>query len=210
MKASDFAIVIFDWSGVISDDRLPVYESNMILLKNYGKSPITFEEWLPKTTLSVRDFGPVYGITVDPEKIAEEYRQVFNQTRERGTHPSVYLGAKDVLENLYKSGKQMVVVSSHPEENLFGEAEEYGLKKYFSLMVGNSKNKTEVILEVCKKLGIVPSPKSVAYIGDTIYDIRAAKGAGVYSIGISNGYHTKERLTNENPDKVIESLAELL
>jgi HAD superfamily hydrolase (TIGR01549 family) len=202
--------MIFDWSGVISDDRLPVYESNMLLLKHYGKPRITFDEWLPKTTLSVREFGPVYGIEVDPDYIFEQYRKTLNQVRASGIHPTIYKEAKSVLEKIFNNGNKLAVVSSHPEQNLHGEAREYGVEKYFSSFTGNSKDKTETILKICKEMGVSPSRETVVYIGDTIYDVRAAKGAGVYSISVTNGYHAKDRLEKENPDKIIESLSELI
>ncbi len=203
-------ILIFDWSGVLSDDRLPVYETNMILLGRYGKPRITFEEWLPKTTLSVREFGPVYGINVDPDQIFEEYVKAFNEMRSTGIHPTIYPGAKEVLGKLIQAGKKLILVSSHPEKNLIQEAAEYGVDKYFDLIVGSQKDKTEAILKICGEIDVAPSPQTVAYIGDTIYDIQAAKKAGVYSIGKANGYHAKERLLNENPDRVIEDVADLL
>lgn len=53
------------------------------------------------------------------------------------------------------------------------------------------------------------SKYAVYYIGDTIYDIQAAKKANVFSIAITAGYHLKERLQKENPDLIVESLKEL-
>ena len=210
VKMTNIPIYIFDWSGVLSDDRLPVYESNMILLKHYGKPRITFEEWLPKTTLSVREFGPVYNIDVDPDEIFEKYVKTFNEIREKGLHPTIYSDAKEVLQKLSESGKKLILVSSHPEENLKTEARGYGVEKYFSSIIGSQKDKTVAILKTCENLGVTPSPQTVAYIGDTIYDVRAAKKAGVCSIAKTGGYHAKERLQAENPDKIIESLEELL
>ena len=52
------------------------------------------------------------------------------------------------------------------------------------------------------------TPSNAIYLGDTIYDIRAAKKAGVHSVGVATGYHVRERLVNENPDFVVDSLTE--
>ena len=203
-------ILILDWSGVISDDRRPVYESNMRLLESYGKPRMTFEEWLPRTTLSVREFLANNGITGEPEKFFEEYRLIFNKVRTEGIHPVVYADAKENLQKLKKSGKKLIVLSAHPEKNLREEAKEYGVEEYFISFTGNAKDKAQAIIEICKTMGVVPSPEGAVYVGDTIYDIQAAKKAKVYSVGITTGYHSKERLLDENPHKVIESLSELL
>jgi len=201
---------ILDWSGVISDDRRPVYEANMRLLEHYGKERLTFEEWLPRTTPSPREILANHGVTVDPEEIFEKYIKTLNQVRKAGIHPVPYPDVHRVLEALKSEGKKLIVVSTHPEEYLQDEAKEYGIEKYFTLIVGSSKDKAQAILAACKKLQIVPSRKTAVYIGDTIYDIQAAKKAKVYSIGTTNGYHVKERLEKENPDKMIDKLIQLL
>ena len=36
-------LFIFDWSGVISDDRKPVYEANTRLLRERGLKILTFD-----------------------------------------------------------------------------------------------------------------------------------------------------------------------
>ena len=84
------------------------------------------------------------------------------------------------------------------------------MEEYFISFTGSVKDKTQTILEICDTLAIAPSPQTVAYIGDTIYDIQAAKKASVYSVGITRGYHIKERLLMEKPDKIIDSILELL
>lgn len=199
--------IIFDWSGVISDDRLPVYESNMILLEKYGRKKISFEEWLPQTKLNVIEYLADYGITVSPNKIAEEYRQALNKVRRNGIHPVIYKDTPLVLEKLSKKVK-LAVLSSHPEKNLKDEAREYNVSEYFDTFIGDVKDKNTGIPDLLKSLGI--NNNDTSYIGDTIYDIRAAKAAKVFSIGITTGYHLKKRLQKENPDLIIDSLGELL
>lgn len=205
-----FSTLIFDWSGVISDDRRPVYEANMKLLKRYGKPGMNFEDWLPKTTLSVREFLANNGVTADPDQLFKEYTQLFNKVRKEGINPVMYGDATEVLQALSDKRKKLIVVSSHPENNLRDEAKEYDIEKYFHLFLGNAKNKTEAIFKACKDIKTKISNKSVAYIGDTVFDIQSARDAKVYSIGITTGYHARERLRAAEPDKIIDNLAELL
>ena len=46
-------------------------------------------------------------------------------------------------------------------------------------------------------------------IGDTIYDIIAARRAGVKSIAIIGGWHTKEQLKKEQPTIILASIKQL-
>lgn len=200
--------IIFDWSGVISDDRLPVYETNMILLEKYGIKKITFEEWLPQTKLNVIEYLASFGITANPDEIAEEYRKTLNSVRKNGTHPIIYKDASSTLKQLSKKSIKLAVLSSHPEKNLKEEAKEYNVFDLFDVFIGNVRNKSIGITNFLKTMNL--ENDNVSYIGDTVYDIRAAKSANVFSIGIATGYHIKERLQKESPGLIIDSLQELL
>lgn len=201
-------IIIFDWSGVISDDRLPVYESNMRLLEKYGKSRVSLSQWLPRTKFSVVEFLESFGIYGNPQEILEEYRNTLNSVRKEGIHPQVYPNAKRSLEKLTAKRIRLAVVSSHPEKSLKEEAKEYRIFDLFDRFLGSSRDKTLGILGILKGWNV--SYKNASYIGDTIYDIQAAKKANVFSIGITTGYHMKNRLLKEKPDLIVDSLKELL
>lgn len=67
-------IVITDWSGVFSDDRMPVYEANMGILEAHGKSRFPFEEWLSRTTATPIEFLANHGVVGDRDVLFEEYR----------------------------------------------------------------------------------------------------------------------------------------
>jgi len=100
-----------------------------------------------------------------------------------------------------------VVLSSHPSENLFQEAKIYGLKELFGCMTGGTRDKAKGLKDICQQLKT--DQNRTLYVGDTIYDIRAAKAAGVNSAGVATGYHLKERLQQEEPDILVSSLSEL-
>ena len=50
---------------------------------------------------------------------------------------------------------------------------------------------------------------SVYYVGDSPYDIEAAKGAGVKAISVATGNFSKDKLQERGPDFVISSILEL-
>ncbi len=98
------------------------------------------------------------------------------------------------------------MISSHPKDHLLAEASEYGIAGYFAGFVGNAKDKTEEIVQVLLRWGF--RPDSAVYLGDTINDVQAAKAAGVHSVGVATGYHIREKLENEDPDFVVDSLTD--
>lgn len=200
----DVELIITDWSGVISDDREIVYESNMRLLQKYGGSTWTFEEWLEASQLNCAAFLELAGLKFDPAVAAEEYPALLTTLRKEGLHPTVYPDAHMFVRGIGE--REIVVVSSHPEQHLSAEADEYGLTDCIAHFIGNVTNKAEEIIRVLERF---PSRQAL-YMGDTVYDIQAAKRAGVISVGMATGYHTRDRLIRETPDHVFDSLTELL
>jgi phosphoglycolate phosphatase-like HAD superfamily hydrolase len=54
-------------------------------------------------------------------------------------------------------------------------------------------------------------PAETAYVGDSPFDIRAAKAAGMHAIAVSWGQiHDRARLEREEPDTIVDSAEELL
>jgi len=65
------------------------------------------------------------------------------------------------------------------------------------------------LLHAASKLGAPPS--DCAYVGDSPFDVRAAKAAGMHAIAVTwGGIHTRGRLEEEEPDAVVDSAEELL
>jgi len=200
--------IISDWSGVFSDDRKPVYEANMRVIEKHGKIRVSFDEWLPITRLTPVELFKDFGIDDDHDVLFEEYRKTYSQVRREGIHPVAYPDVKDFLTGLKAKRIPIVVVSSHPEQNLRTEAIEYGIDHYFEGFYGNLKDKAAAIQMVCGLKNIHPS--STAYIGDTIYDVQEAKKAKAKSVAVATGYHVRKRLAEENPDLLLNSLSELI
>jgi len=55
------------------------------------------------------------------------------------------------------------------------------------------------------------TPAQAVYVGDSPFDIKAAKAAGAYAVAVGwGGIHPDERLLAEQPDAFVRSAAELL
>ena len=53
-------------------------------------------------------------------------------------------------------------------------------------------------------------PGDTVYVGDAPFDIKAAKAAGLFSVGVSwGGIHARERLEQEQPDALVDTPEEL-
>lgn len=198
---------VFDHSGVISNDAPPVYESNMWLLRDHGRGRISFEEWRRLSALTAAGFLRNCGIDADEKETYETYKKYFNQFVNNGMKPHIIPGARGALESLSKTGRRLLVLSSHPALNLREEMQRYGVDGLFENVIGSVSDKTKGLLRICNDLGLEGS--NIVYWGDTIYDVVAAKEAGVCSGAIASeyAYHTRERLDAANPDFLFEDIS---
>ena len=200
-------MAVFDWSGVISDDRPAVYESNMRMLEGYGHPRISFEEWRMRSTLTPVEIMKNHGVQDSEGEIWSEYKRVFSEVKGEGMRPEMYNEVPATLNQIKARGVYVRVISGHPEEELLSEALEYGLDGLVDGVECDCRDKAGSIRELCEREGV--SPEAAFYIGDTIYDVRAAKDAGVISVACASGYHSFERLEKERPDLILASLSEL-
>jgi len=203
----DIKLVIFDWSGVISDDRKPVYEATARIMRQHNKPVPPFEQWQKTITIDAPSFYISQGINKNRDELFNLYEENFNEVIESGLIPEIYPDAQNVLQHLKERGKKIAILSCHPTGNLKKEAERYNLTSFFDLIRSGSKDKAKDLQNICHELG--ERPEEVLFIGDTIYDIRIAKEVGVNSCGICHGYHLKEGLKNENPDLLLDCLSGL-
>lgn len=205
IKKLKVKFVIFDWSGTISNDFDACYDAAIRLRAHFGLPRPEREQWRKQTMSNAIDYLRLHGVKEDAKRILELYSRFYAQSPKR---PKAFDDASEILSLLTKKGKTILVVSGHPEEHLMNEMAEYGFDRFISpdFVWGSTKNKAERLREVLNELDVNPS--DAVYIGDMVWDVRAAKKAGVHSVALLRGYH-KERLIDEKPDLLVESLAEL-
>jgi pyrophosphatase PpaX len=67
----------------------------------------------------------------------------------------------------------------------------------------------EPVLLAIEQLG--GTPDEAVYVGDSPFDIRAAKAAGMFAVAVTWGrIHDRARLEAEEPDAIVDTAAELL
>lgn len=199
--------VVFDWSGTISDDVMPVYEANMKLFGLYDIPRISLNKWRAECQQTVVDLMKNRGVNEQPEEVQRLYEKFYGKEIAAGNRPRVYRDAEDTLCHIRSLNKKVAVVSSHPEAFLVDEAMNYRLLGFISVLKGSVMEKAQALESIVDEMG--ENPACTLYVGDTIYDMRAANNAGLLSAAKLNGYHSREMLESERPDFVIECLSEL-
>lgn len=201
-----YKTIIFDWSGTISDDRIPVYEANRRLLLKFNRPILPFEKFIEEALVSFEDFAKTLGLT--QEGLFQHYEKHYHEVIEEGIQPTPYPDTKYTLEFLTKINTNLMVLSSHPQSALEREAESYGIRECFNSLHGSSKNKAQDLIGVCNTHNF---QHKILYVGDMTHDIKAAKQANIDSAAVCTGYHSRKKLEAEHPSKgVFNSLTELI
>ena len=86
----------------------------------------------------------------------------------------------------------------------------YDFEGIFQEVLGSDfmLSKKDKILHVIKKYNV--TLQDIYYIGDTTGDIKEGKQAGVKTVGVTWGWHSKEKMAASQPDYLFDKPEDLL
>jgi len=119
-------------------------------------------------------------------------------------------GTREALEEL-KEKYYIAIISNASHDEITNLLKQAGLPARMfdavacALEVQHGKPAPDEIFKVEKKL----KAKAEYMVGDTIYDVRAGKAAGIKTVAVLTGVHSVDVLGEENPTLIIESVAVL-
>jgi pyrophosphatase PpaX len=123
-------------------------------------------------------------------------------------------GVPDVLDELRAEGRRLGVVTAKRQQTIALAFEAVPALGAFDVVVGSDdterhKPDPEPILHALELLGA--RAEDAAYVGDSPFDIRAGKAAGVFTVAVAWGnIHPRERVEAEAPDAFVDTAEELL
>jgi HAD superfamily hydrolase (TIGR01509 family) len=125
---------------------------------------------------------------------------------------SVFPGTRESLDFLKAKGVRLAVLTNSGRKAAMEALRRAGLLDCFEFVLSRDETETmkprpEGLLKAASMLGL--SSGSVYYVGDSPYDIAAARGAGIKVVSVATGNYTAERLREEGADHVISSITEL-
>jgi pyrophosphatase PpaX len=124
------------------------------------------------------------------------------------------VGMEDVLVRLRDEGRRLGVVTAKRRATVELAFARVPLGHLFEAIVGGDETERhkpdpEPLLLGAERLGA--DPTATAYVGDSPFDVRAAKAAGMFAVAVTWGrIHERPRLEAERPDAIVERAEELL
>ena len=201
--------VIFDMDGVLIDNSEGIIGCARETVRRLGLPDLTDEQYRlfigPALMYSLKTYA---GATEEEsERGYKIYRELYFA---RGIDEyRVYDGVEDTLAELTAAGVKCTVASGKPIESIRRILETSGLGKYFLRFEGTEKpkkysDKTKQILAA-----IVDEP--AVMVGDRVFDLAAAKNAGLDSIYALYGFcapgdtdEIKPKYEISNPREIID------
>ncbi len=121
-------------------------------------------------------------------------------------------GVRPLIQHLATVG-QLAVVSTRSQEDAVLFLKQHALSEYFHLLATQETTKRlkphpEPVLYAAKQLGLAPA--ACVMVGDTPVDMRAARRAGAWAVGVLCGFGEEAELWRAGAHIVLESTADLL
>ena len=123
----------------------------------------------------------------------------------------VYPGIRELLAELKKAGKRLVLATSKPQAAAELVMHHFGLDEYIPEIIGGTDDprrntKGKVIACCLREYGV--DPKTAVMVGDREHDIQGAAENGIPAIGITWGYGDRAELEGAGAMAVFDTPAE--
>ena len=184
-------LVLFDFDGTVIDNSEGIYNCIRYALEEKGMPQLDAETMRKFIGPSLFDSFMCH--CTDDKDTAEELVSLYRKRyRPVGTtEVRVYDGIRELLESLKNKGLICVVCSSKPDEFVRKIADEQGLASLFDGFFcpgfgSHQSDKSGLALEAISTFGV--SRDESVFVGDTRFDIAAARAVGIECIGVLYGF----------------------
>jgi pyrophosphatase PpaX len=201
-----FPVVLFDFDGTIVD-------SGAIILASFRHATReVLETDVPDLQIRAMLGGASLHeqmAAIAPERVDELVAAYRRHNGPLHDQLECCTGMLDVLDRLHAEGRRLGIVTAKRHETVELAFARLPLRDYFDVIVGaddteRHKPEPEPILFALRKLGVEAA--EAVYIGDSPFDVGAARAAGVHAIGVTwGGIHPME-----DADEIVSSPEELL
>ena len=190
--------ILLDLDGTILDSGSGIMKSVQYVLDHFSMYHEP-EEKLRKFIgpALIDSFMNFYGFSKEKAEEAVEYFRDYYP--EKGMFDAfIYPGMRECIEKMAGDGKKLVLLTSKPIFFASQILQHFGLSDYFFMEIGpdlseQSSDKTRLIEKALREGNF--SKEDCLMVGDTKYDILAAKDVGIDSVAALYGYGEAEEIS---------------
>lgn len=203
--------VLVDLDGTLLDSKLSIRETLNTVLSERRLAPFSAAEMDQQIGRPLRDI--LADRTKDAQAIeamTHRYRAAYNETG--WVTVQVVPGFIQLLRDLRGQGVGLACVTSKGQLETETLLLDLGLSDLFDAVVGDDdqrplKPDPAPVQAACALLQVPPS--HAVMVGDTTFDVLAARGAGARAIGVLWGIHSSATLRAAGADAVVSTVPDL-
>ena len=204
-----YPVVLFDLDGTVVDSGAIILASMRHATREVLGREIADEELMaavggPGLEAQMRELGPEH-----VDELVRVYRAHNEPLHEE---LASFEGIEEVLVRLKDEGRRLGIVSAKRRSTVALAFAQIDIEHLFDVVVGGDdterqKPAPDPLLHALALLGA--APVDAAYVGDSPFDMQAARAGGLYAVGVSWGrIHNRDALLDA--DVVVDTPEELL
>ncbi|HEX2021740.1 MAG TPA: HAD-IA family hydrolase [Candidatus Thermoplasmatota archaeon] len=201
--------LLFDLDGTLVDGAAAIQDAFAHAVAARGHPPVAPAAVASRIGLPLRLMFRDLCAVDDYEGAAlvREYRARFEAQA-----PGLVRPMDGLAEALDAFDVPMAVVTTKAVEPARTVLRALGVERRFAVVVGvdtvrRPKPDPEGVRVALARLGV--GAARAAFVGDTVMDVLAGKGAGVRTVGVLHGHGAEDELRASEPDAIVNSLREL-
>ena len=204
--------VLFDLDGTVIDTNELIIQTFLHVFKDQtAPFPLTRELIISFMGKPLLDLMRYYSGREHVDDLIEAYREFNTANHDELVKEIPYV--REVLTTLHEQGIQLGIVTTKIRSTSLKGLEFCGLDKLIQAIVtiedvDYPKPHPQPVLRAMEALGA--DPQRTAMVGDTGFDIQAANGAGITSIGVGWSLQSEKDLRLFQPDYINHDMRDLL
>jgi len=197
--------LFIDFDGTLIDSRVRQYE---LFVEICGNTTITLGEyWNAKRDgINQSDMLSKYAeFTPDEEWVFKKKWMEAIEEQTRLLQDELIDNAQAFLSESAKHFNLYLVTGRQHRDRLIDQMQQLGIVRYFSGVLNTAQRIPKAQLVRAN----AASATGDVFIGDSGEDILAGKELGIFTVGVTSGASTAERLVKYGPNLIVNSVAEL-
>jgi pyrophosphatase PpaX len=206
-----FPVILFDLDGTVVDSGAIILASmrhatREVLGEEFGDDELLQAVGGPGLEAQMAVFAP--------ERVDELVSVYRAHNEPLHDELEACIGMEDVLVRLHDEGRRLGVVTAKRRSTVELAFARVPIAHLFETVVGGDeteKHKPDPAPLLLAAARMSADPVQTAYVGDSPFDIRAAKAAGMHAVAVTWGrIHDRAKLEREEPDAIVDTAEELL
>lgn len=203
--------VLFDLDGTTVDTNELIIWTIQHLFRWHGGTELSRDSIIAQMGGPLEDQMRHFSGRDDVADLVRLYRKYNGERHDEMV--ALFPGVLDTVRRLHEAGRKIGIVTNKSRDSTVRTLDMFGLSPYVRSVVTSEdvarpKPDPEPIVKAMRELGA--RPEETVMVGDSPYDLLAAKAAGVTAVAVGWSLKARDVLVASGADRIIGDMRELL